>query len=474
MKNRNDHLVALLRGKVRNCGSTLLVTVSTMVVLSFVMAHTCRVVTSRYRQLAQADSWHESLSGAEAGADLAIVALRSRDWTGWQGPDANGARTFNMPALVQSGDQNTTVTSAVQVDSPPSFTTRDGVFYRIRSIGRASVSGGSRTGLDKYDNSLRRLSLFRDRDTGAIVTGGAFVSRTIEVIAKPSALFGRALALSNQLTSSSDQSIVDSYDSGDPAKSTNGLYDVTKRQSNADISMNDSTGANFNGMSVYGDVAYTGPAVPSTQGVKGTITTPFTQTILPVLAPTWTTLTSNYGPVNSSKTLAFGAVGSPTRYKMSDVKFTSSETLTVSAPAAGTLGEVEVWVTGDIALAGSSQIIVPKGVRLTIWVQGDIKNTGGSFTNQDGVASSLIINGVTPADGAARSISLGGGTGAIVAVNAPAYDIGINGGGEFYGAFVGKSVDMGNSKTQIHYDEALGRLGGGPDYTVLSFAEDVR
>ena len=474
MKKRNDHLVALLRGKVRNRGSTLLVTVSTIVVLSFVMAHTCRVVTSRYRQLAQADAWHESISGAEAGADLAIVALRSRDWTGWQGPDANGARTFTMPALVQSGDESNAVTATIQVDSPPSFTTGDGVFYRIRSIGKASVPGGGRTGLDKYDNSLRRLSLLRDRDTGAMVNGGAFVSRTIEVIAKPSALFGRALALTNQVTSSSSQSIVDSYDSGDPAKSTNGLYDVTKRQSNADISMNDSTGANFNGMSVYGDVAYTGPAIPSTQGVQGTITTPFTQTILPIFAPTWTTVTSNFGPVSSNKTLSYGAVGSPTRYKMSSVKYTNNETLTISAPPAGTSGEVEVWITGDIAMAGSSQIIVPKGVRLTIWVEGDIKNTGGSFTNQDGVASSLIINGVTPANGAARSISLGGGAGAIVAVNAPAYDIGISGGGEFYGAFVGKSVDMGNNKTQIHYDEALGRLGGGPDYTALSFAEDVR
>ena len=109
MKSRNDHLVASLRGKVKNRGSTLLVTVSTIVVLSFVMAHTCRVATSRYRQLAQADAWHESLSGAEAGADLAIVALRSRDWTGWQGPDANGARTLSMPALVQSGDETVSV-----------------------------------------------------------------------------------------------------------------------------------------------------------------------------------------------------------------------------------------------------------------------------------------------------------------------------------------------------------------------------
>lgn len=474
MKNRKDQFVALLRGKVRSRGSTLLVTVSTIVVLSFVMAHTCRVVTTRYQQLAQADSWHESLSGAEAGADLAIVALRSRDWTGWQGPDASGARTFTMPALVQSGDGNTAVTATVRVDSPPSFTTKEGVYYRIRSIGRASVPGGGRTGLDKYDNSLRRLSLFRDRDTGAVVTGGAFVARTIEVIAKPTSLFGRALTLTNEVTSSSDQSIVDSFDSGDPTKSTNSLYDVTKRQSNADISMNDSTGANFNGMSVYGDLAYTGPTVPSTQGVQGTITTPYNQTILPVLAPTWTTVTSNFGQVSSSRNLVYGPVGSPTRYKMGSVKFTNNETLTVSAPPAGTLGEVEVWVTGDIAMAGTSQIIVPKGVRLTIWVEGDIRNAGGSFTNQDGLASSLILNGVTPTNGAARSISLGGGTGAIIAVNAPAYDIGINGGGEFFGAFIGKSVNMGNSKTQIHYDEALGRLGGGPDYTALSFAEDVR
>ena len=55
-----------------------------------------------------------------------------------------------------------------------------------------------------------------------------------------------------------------------------------------------------------------------------------------------------------------------------------------------------------------------------------------------------------------------------------AYDVSITGGGEFYGGFIAKDVSLGNSKTSIHYDEALGRLGGGPDYTVLSFAEDVR
>ncbi len=475
MKNQKQPPERLHRPKLgKKRGSTLLVTVSTIVILTLAMAHVSRVVTIRYRQFAQADSWHQSLSGADAGAELAIVALRSRDWTGWQGPDVNGVRTFNMPALVHGGDGNTAVTATVQVDSPPSFTTGAGVFYRIRSKGRASVPGGGYTGLDKYDNKLRHLSLFRDRDTGTAVAGGAFVSRAIEVIAKPSSIFSRALTLTNWLTSTSNQSIVDSFDSEDPTKSTNSLYDVTKRQSNADISMNDSTNANFSGMSVYGDLAYSGPVVPDTQGVQGTITTPFSQTIPPVPAPTWMTVTASFSNVSTNTTLIPGAVGLPTRYKMNSMKFTNSETLSIAAPAAGTRGEVEVWVTGDVAMAGTSQIVVPKGVRLTIWVEGDIKNTGGSFVNNDSVASSFFINGVTPADGSARSFSLGGGTGAIVAVNAPAYDVSITGGGEFYGGFIAKDVSLGNSKTSIHYDEALGRLGGGPDYTVLSFAEDVR
>src|SRR3954470_12974368 len=180
---------AFMRTRARDrgrSGSTLLVTIITIAVLALGAAHVCRVTASRYRSLSQADAWHEALASAEAGADIAIATLSSGDWTGWGASDAKGIRTYKMPSLTHAGDGNTTQDAIVAVDSPPSFNISAGKFYRIRSTGKATVYGGGYVGFDAYDAALRKLTLVRDRDTGAKVTTPG-VSRTIEVIARSAA-----------------------------------------------------------------------------------------------------------------------------------------------------------------------------------------------------------------------------------------------------------------------------------------------
>src|SRR6186713_1093773 len=133
--------------------SVLIVTLSTVTILALLEAYVCRVVTARSRTFYQAASWNEALCAAEAGSDLAIAALRKNDWTGWQGPDANGVRTFLTPVLTHGGEGNTTFSAQVNVDSPT------GKYYRIRSTGIAQLPGTAVLGSDKLDNGLRRLSL---------------------------------------------------------------------------------------------------------------------------------------------------------------------------------------------------------------------------------------------------------------------------------------------------------------------------
>lgn len=481
------------RGDRSSNGTTLLATIITMAVLAFGAAHVSRLTASRYRGLCQADAWHEALASAEADAEIALVALSSGNWTGWSAtkvggatltadelakalPDLNAAivRKYTMPALKHAGDGNTSQLATLVVDSPTAFTTSRGKFFRIRATGSASVAGGGHVGFDAYDTALRKLSLVQDRETGKKVTSPR-VSRTIEVIARSAPTYRRPLVLLGKFNPKQSTSLIDSYDSDDPLKSTNGLYDAAKRQSNGNIIINDSTGTDLSGISIYGTLGYTGPTIPNAQNVKGKITTPQTEKVLPVLKPTWTSVDANLGAVTAGGTVVAGPVGTPTRYKMSSVKIGSGADVVFAEPVPGQGGEVEVWVTGDLNLAGSARLIIPKGVTVTVWFEGNMKAAGSVATNYNGAASSLSFNGVTPTDGTARTVSMGGGSTTIAAFNVPAYDVAIDGGGTFFGGFIAKTLSFNNGKGEVHYDEALSRRGGiGSEFTVVSFAEDVR
>ncbi len=455
------------QAEARHSGGVLVVTLLTIVVLSLLAAHVCRIVTARTRTFYQAASWNEALSAADAGADLAMAALRASDWTGWQGPDANGVRTLQTPVLTHGGEGNATFSALVKVDSP------SGSYYRIRSTGIAQLAGAAVASYDKQDNRLRHLSLRSDRDSGTKINGQSRVARAIEVIARGANAYTRALLVSKSFNANNSGSFADSFDSGDPAKSTNGMYDLTKRQSNGNIASIDSTGADLNGMYIYGNLSYSGPAIPNTQNVQGKIITPFVQNIPPVPKPSWTTVTANMSTISTSTTLKAGTPGSPTRYKVSDIKLAKGAALTFSPPAAGQPGAVEVWVPGDFTTDGTAQVITQSGVTVKIFTEGQIVLLGNAVLNQSNVAAAMQFFGVTPSDGTTRSAQVGGSAEFIAVLNAPAYDLKINGGGEFFGSFILRTVSMVGGNTAIHYDEALPRSGG-ILWTMASWTEDVR
>ena len=458
-----------------NRGSALFLALGIIAVLSLLAANVCRVTAQRHRACFQETSWGESLAAAEAGADIAIAALRSGSWTGWTAPDANGVRTFQTPVLTHDGEGNTSFYATMTADSPAAFQTFDGKFYRIRSTGTALLSGGTGTvSQDKLNNSLWKLSLKKNRDTGAAVTGAGLVSRTIEIIAKPGTLFPRAITLTNSIQATSG-AYADSFDSGDSTKSTNGQYDPSKKQQNAKLGSLDSTGSDLKGLSLYGDLLYTGPAPLGTQNVTGQITSPFDETLQPVKTPTWTSVNGSYGGVDKAKTLVAGPLGSPTRFKMASIALTASaDVMTMTPPAAGQLGEIEIWVTGNLKVSGGAQIISQPGVKVTFYIEGNITTTGNGVVNQSTLSGNFVLQGVTPTDGSPRSFKTSGTANFMASLYAPAYDVTLGGGGEYVGAFVGKTMTMSGGSAAIHYDEALSRSGGGLLYTVASWAEDVR
>jgi hypothetical protein len=272
-------------------------------------------------------------------------------------------------------------------------------------------------------------------------------------------------------------SIIDSFDSSDPTKSTGGLYDVAKRQSNGDVGVNDTQGlSDLNGNTIEGDVASSGPAILNTGGVQGTVTTPFSVPTAPVPQPNWTTFNPLPTIINTTRTLAGGTQASPARYKVSAVNLTGSKVLTLEPHAVGQESYLEIWVTGDFLSSGSGEIITKPGVHVVYHVEGNITITGSSFVNESNLAANNILNAVTPPVGTPRTVTVSGSGQFIGAINAPGSDFAVTGSADFFGALIGKTMDF-TASANLHYDEALKDFTGSGarlTYRVASWLEAVR
>jgi len=483
-------------------GSALVVVLLTIVILTFAAGTVLRMSGARFRYTMQAGAWQEAVYSAEAGANMAVAALRDSQWAGWQ--DGTGASVSTPPRASSTspppaadlrihktllkdtaepgGNEHAVI---VTMDAPTALRDTAGQWYRVRATAAAELPGSRRLGYEPglfmEDGSrqnarekLRRFSFFNDFSVG-LLTGRAQAVRTIEVIIRPNARnpWVRALTLRNKLTMNGG-GFVDSFDSGDPTKSTNRLYDLAKRQSNGDVGLVNSTGSNLNDNFVYGDLAYTGPDVLKTDNVQGTISSPFDEPINPVLRPTWPVINLNPGIIDRTMTLTGGPAGAPARFKVSEVKLNGGSSLALRSHAPGEESYIEVWVTGNMTTAGNAFVEIPAGVHVTYYVEGDIKVTGSTFINRSNIASNLQINGVSPASGT-NTMHVSGNSDFIGVVNAPHYDLTITGSGDFSGAFIGNTAKISGGAS-VHYDEALGSVGGrnAAAFSVVSWVEDAR
>jgi hypothetical protein len=390
-------------------------------------------------------------------------------WSGAPGPPGTSAVTLSVN--LSTGVPATRPISATIATDKVTMGTAQ--WLRIRSTGSVDLSGGAIAGRDPRDILLRKLSLRRDRQSGATLTAPR-ATRTIEVLAKPNSPYRRAILLDKRFTMGSG-GIIDSFDSSDPTKSTNGLYDVAKRQSNGDVGVNDTEGASdLKDSYVFGDVAYSGPTIQNTDNVQGPITTPFSRPLVAVRAPVWTTFNPMPSEITAAATLTGGPSSSPARYKVSKVSLAGGDVLTLAPHAAGQESYVEIWVTGDFTTSGSSYTLQQAGVHVTYHIEGDLKVTGSSFVNQTNIAANNIVNVVTPPVGTTQKVTINGGGDMIAAINAPGAEFTMTGNAQIYGALIGKKLSTGGGS--VHYDEALDKLNGNGDYgySVASWVEAVR
>jgi len=470
-------------------GGALLWTTCIMAILSLFATEVLRAVSGRFQLGMQVAKWQESLIAAESGIDLAIVELRKSlyptpngAWDGWTNSPGAGVISHGLTTIPNAGLAGTPMTIEVDVDAPAqSIDPVNGwQYYRVRTLGWVPLTGPPRIGYNKQDNHLRKLTLRVQRyidDLFTSETSAPHAARRLEAIVAPVSSFGQAILSMGTLDLNNQNIVVDSYDSRDPTKSTNGLYDVAKRQENGDIAT-DGNLIQAGNAHVYGDVETNSGTATGIANVTGIQRTDFYQAPIPIAAPSWPSINPTPSVVNGTVTLNASATqGAPSsRYVLNGITTSGNQTLTLAGNADGSPSYIEIYVNGDVSVAGNSQIILGNGVRATIYFSGNVDIGGRGMLNPNDQPSDLLLYGIQPTDSSPRHVSLGGNGQITAAVYAPDFDVTINGGGttgHVFGSVVGKTTSM-TGVTNLHYDEALAATGLINNYRIVSWIEDTR
>ncbi|MEY2480522.1 MAG: hypothetical protein QOI04_1449 [Verrucomicrobiota bacterium] len=478
------------RGKRYVRGSILVWTVLTIAILSLLAAELIKLVSVKYQSALQTSTWQEALLAAESGIDLGIVELRkslfpapNHAWEGWNNTPGNGVASYGLTTIPNAGLGGTPMTIEVNVDAPSSFIdpSNGWQYYRIRTVGTMPITGPARTTDNRQDGRLRKLSLRWERFTNGVLTAHAIsapqVSRRAEAIVRPVSSFDQAIMSVGTVDLTDQNIVIDSYDSRDPNKSTNGLYDVAKRQENGDVAT-DGNIIDAGNAQIYGDVATNAGTVTGAANITGTERTDFYQEPIPVGAPSWSAYNGTISTVNGNATLNASATSgsSISRYELSAISLNGSKTLTLAGNPDGSPTYIEIYVTGDISLSGNGQITVEPGVIAKIYFAGNVDVSGNGIVNTKNQPLDLQLYGIQPTDGSTKSVKLAGNAQITAAVYAPNADVTVSGGGSsghVFGSIVGKTVTM-TGVTNLHYDEGLASGGIINSYKIVSWFEDNR
>jgi len=471
-------------------GSVLIWTVVVIAILSLIAVETLRLVTIKYQSALQTSTWQEALLAAESGIDLAIVELRkslypspNSAWQGWNNAPGNNITGYELTTVPNAGLNGTPMTIETNVDAPIELIDpgNSWQYYRIRTVGTIPITGPARTNDNPQDTKLRRLSLRWERFTNGILTSHLItapqVSRRIEAVVRPVSAFDQAIMSVGIVDLTNQNIVVDSYDSSDPAKSTNGLYDSAKRQQNGDIAT-DGQLIEAGNAQIFGDVATNAGTVSGAANITGVERTDFYQEPIPVGAPSWSAWNHSLSSVTETTTISASATQgtAASRYVLSSVSLSGNKTMTIAGDPNGSQTYIEIYVTGDISVSGPAQIVVQPGVTATIYFAGNVDISGNGVLNSNNQPGDLMLYGIQPPTGTSEHVNIGGNSQITASIYAPGHDVTVNGGGtngHVYGSIVGKTVTM-TGVSNLHYDESMSSKGMINNYKIVSWFEDNR
>ncbi|MGH8004820.1 MAG: DUF7305 domain-containing protein [Limisphaerales bacterium] len=140
-------------------------------------------------------------------------------------------------------------------------------------------------------------------------------------------------------------------------------------------------------------------------------------------------------------------------------------TKSVSASGNGarvTFNRSGIYFFNNMTFTASSQLIIPSGVNVQIYMIGTLNAAGGTVVNNTAKPENLLIYS------AGTSVSVAGSATAFAAIYAPRARITISGNGDFYGATIGRVVDV-TGGGHLHYDEGLREISNPPKYKKVAW-----
>lgn len=301
------------------------------------------------------------------------------------------------------------------------------------------------------------------------------VSRSVKLGTGVGALFRGPLAARVNVDLKGNKITTDSFDSSDPAHSTNGLYNAATRKAGGDIASTDGI-INVQNANVMGTL-YTGPGGSYTINAQGSVgdvawvsggqtgvepghfKNDFNMDFPAVSAP-YSTGTAPTGGTNSGTNYTW-ILGNDNYMCATNATFNTGDAILVT-------GSARVYVTGNFTMSGSSTLTIAPGARLELYVAG--ANTTISTVNNSGNCSSFTYFGL-PNN---ASITLTGNASFLGSIYAPNANLTLSGGGQntldYQGAIAVNTITM-NGHFNLHFDENLKRNGPMRGYQITSWSE---
>jgi hypothetical protein len=422
-------------------GSVLMVILLTTMILGFSLASYLHLVRNQNLSIMRSQQWNMSIPVLEAGIEEAMTHLYKNA----------------MNDLATDG-----------------WTLADGLYHKKRQLGENMYAVSIQPG-------TRPIILSKGYVRVPLKNQYIEPPRTVQVVVTNVPLFRKGMVAKGNIDLNGNNITSNSFDSEDPAYSTNGRYDPAKTNDNGDIATNSSFLDSLNvwNAKLYGR-ASTGPGGLVRVGANGVIgskdwhaagktgiepgwVTDDMNVLFPDVHPPFSggALTPIAGVVNL---VSHKHILTSGNWQLSELSLSGQESMLV-------MGDAVLYVTGNVSMTGNSVIEIPAGSSLKLYVGGTSANfAGNGIANAGGNAMDFFYYGLN----SNTDLKLAGNNSFTGAIYAPYAHFHLGGGGnddyDFVGASVTASVKM-NGKYNFHYDENLGRNGPRSIFTIESWNE---
>jgi Tfp pilus assembly protein PilX len=418
---------------VRQQGGALLVTLVIAAVVSLTLSAYLTWANLHSKLAARSESWNAALPVAEAGVEEALTQLHE---TGVTNLSANGWTTASNGWYHKKNyvDSQNFYDVSIKPTHPPVIVSTGYV--------PAPISSG---------HVKRRV---RVTTTGGPVTGAAVISKG------PISLSGNGVT-------------IDSFDSTDPAASTDGKWDPLKAGDGADVITLARDGLTANGKPIYaldvGDADIKGHVTaPSGSTINVTAggsvgSSSWVNTGTAGIEPGWSSTDASVG-IDDVQEPFSGGYYTPGPTTVGKVKYqyylNQSANYKLSTLSGKTLvtANAVLWVTDDVNIGTGEFIQIADGASLKLYVSAPSAVIGGQgVVNESGLAKNFTYYGL-PTN---TSIDYKGNSAFYGTINAPQAAVKLGGGGttdyDFNGSLIVDRLTM-NGHYHIHYDESLGTV----------------